>query len=79
MNLAALSPGNKAVICEFGEQGDSLVHRMMEMGLTPGAELEVVHRSPFGGAVAVRCRGTLIAIRLTDARAVVVKRVDHGA
>jgi Fe2+ transport system protein FeoA len=50
---------------------------MMEMGLTPGAEIEVTHRSPFGGALAVRCRGTLIAIRLSDAKAVVVKRLEY--
>lgn len=75
MKLAELKPGTRAVVWAFDEKQDSqaLASRMMEMGLTLGAEIRVEHEAPFGGAIAVRCRGTLIALRLEDAGIVEVK------
>lgn len=67
--LGALKPGARAIVCGFDSQDKEhdLSQRLMEMGLTMGAEIEVAHEAPFGGAIAVRCRGTLIALRLADA------------
>lgn len=75
MSLSALKPGARAVIAGFATQhhDSTLAHRMMEMGLTIGAEIEVAHLAPFGGAIAVRCRGSLIALRLDDAEIVQVE------
>jgi Fe2+ transport system protein FeoA len=61
VKLSTLKPGMSGTISEITSQ------RLMEMGLTVGAEVEVAHEAPFGGAIAVRCRGTLVAVRLTDA------------
>lgn len=74
MTLALLKPGQRALIIKFegDASSEALSTRMMEMGLTVGSEIEVVHEAPFGGAIAVRCRGSLIALRLTDARIVKV-------
>jgi Fe2+ transport system protein FeoA len=77
MSLSKLEPGSRAVIMDFirgsADGPGSLIQRMMEMGLTIGAEVEVAHRAPFGGGIAVRCRGTLIALRLTDAEKIQVR------
>ncbi len=51
----------------------SLQQRLMEMGLTEGVELVVEHFAPFGGGMAVRCRGVLIALRTEDAQFIHVK------
>lgn len=70
MSLSKLAPGTRAVILEYTEDDpkqDGLSRRLMEMGLTIGTEVEVAHKAPFGGAIAVRCRGALIALRLSDA------------
>jgi Fe2+ transport system protein FeoA len=71
MTLSNLKPGAHAVISNF-DSTNPLVIRMMEMGLTVGAKVEIAHVAPFGGSIAVRCRGTLIALRLTDAALVEV-------
>lgn len=69
MSLASLKPGARAVIKGFTAREDAadLTLRMMEMGLTVGSEIEVAYQAPFGGAMAVRCRGGLIALRNDDA------------
>jgi len=40
----------------------SMRQRLRELGLHVGDAVLVLHRGPFGGAMAIRCRGTLIAI-----------------
>lgn len=75
MTLAELKPGARATVRGFTEalnQQNPLSARLMEMGLTVGSELEVAFEAPFGGGLAVRCRGSLIALRLSDARNVEV-------
>lgn len=69
MSLANLKPGARAVIKAFTHREDAsdLTIRMMEMGLTVGSEIEVAYEAPFGGTIAVRCRGGLIALRTDDA------------
>lgn len=75
MSLAELRPGAHAVIKGFAnrEGADDLTLRMMEMGLTIGSEIEVAYEAPFGGAIAVRSRGGLIALRTSDATLIEVE------
>ena len=70
IKLAAIKPGARGTIIGFSKH--ELTNRLMEMGMTVGTEIEVAHEAPFGGAIAVRCRGTLIALRLDDAQIVEV-------
>lgn len=48
--------------------------RLLEMGMTPGATVEVVRRAPFGDPLQIRLRGYLLALHRAEARAV---RVQH--
>jgi Fe2+ transport system protein FeoA len=41
--------------------------RLMDLGFTPGVLLEMVRKGPRGKLMAVRVRGTVMAIRHTDA------------
>ena len=51
--------------------------RLLLMGLLEGALVQVVHQAPFfGDPIAVRVRGTLIALRRGEANCVRV--VPHG-
>ena len=45
-NLASLKPGEKAVIISFLDEDLSL--KLLEMGCTPGEEVEVEKIAPFG-------------------------------
>ncbi len=41
--------------------------RLMEMGLLPGARVEMVRRAPFGDPLEIRLRGYLLSLRSADA------------
>ena len=75
VKLGGLKKGAKAVIFRVGHESDhpDLVRRLLEMGLLEGSLVEVIHEAPFGGdPVAVRVRGSLIALRRQEANAVEV-------
>jgi len=54
------------------ERVDRLGDRLAELGLTPGAAVEVVRRAPFGGPLVVRVRDYLLSLRRGEAAAVAV-------
>jgi ferrous iron transport protein A len=79
--LGQLNPGATAKIISvgnFGECDAELVRRLLEMGLLEGAEVEVLHQAPFGGdPLAVRVRGSVVALRRNEANYVEVSVVNH--
>ena len=46
--------------------------RLMEMGLLPGARVEMVRRAPFGDPLEIRLRGYLLSLRSADAAGVLL-------
>lgn len=77
MKVSELELGSKAEITGFSEapKDIALVRRMMLMGLTIGSTIKLAHVAPFGGTIAVKCRGTLIAMRLSDANLIEVRKL----
>ena len=73
--LSALKPGERATV-----QAVSLAlptherRRFMDLGILPGAEVEVVMRSAGGDPTAYRVRGTLIALRKEQSQWIFVSR-----
>lgn len=52
----------------------ALQQRFMDIGILKGEQVEVMHRAPFGRSpIAVRVRGTIFALRESDARLIVVE------
>ena len=49
--------------------------RLLEMGLTAGAEVEVLRFAPLGDPVEIRVRGYSLSLRREDAKGVVVQVV----
>ncbi len=72
--LAQLIPGEKGVITAVRDTvGKEVLNRLLEMGLIEGSPVEMVHEAPFGGdPIAVRTRGTLIALRRNEAACILV-------
>jgi len=74
--LGELAPGACGRIHSVGAVRDcdpALARRLLEMGLLEGSRVEVLHQAPFGGdPVAVRVRGTLIALRRNEANLIEV-------
>lgn len=47
--------------------------RLMEMGLIPGVELEVIRRAPMGDPVEIRLRGYSLSLRGSEAAEIEVE------
>ena len=71
--LILLKPGERGVIKELQCTGQTR-RRFLDLGLVSGAVIEVVMKSFRGDPVAYRIGGTLLAIRLKDARKIIIKR-----
>ncbi len=75
LKLGQLQVGQRGRIVRVGVGSDSAdwVQRLMAMGFLEGSIAEVVHEAPFGGdPLAVRVRGTLLALRRQEANTIEV-------
>ncbi len=75
VKLGQLRAGQQGRIVAVGAGVESAawIQRLMAMGFLEGSIAEVVHEAPFGGdPLAVRVRGTLLALRRQEANAVEV-------
>lgn len=65
-SLAAVPAGTTVRIGSV--EGDRKTRfRLLELGFTPGQEITPVAAAPFGGPVAVALRGTIVALRSSEA------------
>ncbi|WP_243438864.1 FeoA family protein [Fundidesulfovibrio soli] len=64
--LRALKVGDKAIIARVNAEGE-LGRRIRDMGLVPGAEVEIVGRAPLKDPVALRLRGFTLSLRNNEA------------
>lgn len=53
--------------------GDDSV-RILEMGITPGIELQIIRRAPLGYPMEIKVRGYLLSLRKTEADCILVER-----
>ena len=53
--------------------GDSLVQRLLEMGLLEGEEIEVIGFAPFGDPIEVRLRDYRLSLRRSEAARITVQ------
>lgn len=70
--LRDLKPGERAFV-EHIEGGGALRRRMMDMGIVPGVELEVVRCAPWGGPLQVRLKGYYLAMRRGECAKILVR------
>jgi len=77
--LGDLKSGERACV-ECIQGGGAIRRRMMDMGIVPGVELEVVRRAPFGGPLQVRLKGYYLAMRRGECSKIVVAetKTHHG-
>ncbi len=69
--LAELKPGERAYV-ERIEGGGALRRRMMDMGIVPGVEIEVIRHALWGGPLQVRLKGYYLALRRGECAKIVV-------
>lgn len=65
-NLLSVSIGDSAVIDHLELAGTSK-QRLLDLGLTPGTNIQCLYEAPSGDPKAYLIRGTVIALRNQDA------------
>ena len=68
----------------IGDQGEmysildsELEQKLLEMGCTPGEQIEVVRKAPFGGPIAILVSSYVLSIRKEDAMKIEVKFLNN--
>ncbi len=77
-DLSQLRPGERATICEVGGHG-ALRRRLLDMGVVPGAEVEVVRVAPLGDPVEYMIKGYRLSLRRSEAARVAVEALPCAA
>ena len=68
---ADLKYGEKVKICSIDTSNPSH-QRILEIGFTPGQEIEIMSKTVFNDPIAFSVRGTLIAMRKKEADCIIV-------
>ncbi len=72
LSLSELAPGMRARLKELAVDG-ALRRRLFDLGLIPGTVIECRYLAPSGSPMAVRVRGTNLALRRQDAKKLFVE------
>ncbi|MBQ7065111.1 MAG: ferrous iron transport protein B [Firmicutes bacterium] len=75
MKLSLLKPGQSARIGSVGGEG-ALRQHFLDMGVIPGAELEIIKFAPMGDPVELRIHGYELTLRLDDAEKIDVDLLE---
>lgn len=72
MNLKEVKIGNTVTVAKIGGEG-AVKRRIMDMGITKGAEITVRKVAPLGDPIQVTVRGYELSLRKEDAENIEVK------
>lgn len=70
--LDCIEPGRKAKVIQVKGRGKGR-RRILEMGMVPGVEIEVIRKAPLGDPVEFRVKGYNLSFRKAEAELVVVR------
>lgn len=76
--LDELPKGKTAVICAVAGKKDSLRRHLLEMGLTPGAEVTLVKTAPLGDPLEFKVRGYELTLRREDAHNIEIRDIHRA-
>jgi len=71
MTIADLKPGQKGIV--KGWVSGSPPARLLEFGLLPGTQIELVRFAPFGDPIDIKVRGFHLTIRKQEASQILLK------
>jgi len=74
ISLDKLVPGESARIIKIGGRGP-IRRRLVDMGLTRGALIEMIKVSPLGDPVEYRVRGYHLSLRMSEAKTIQVELI----
>lgn len=77
MTLNELKAGDVALIKEIETKPDTK-RRLMDIGLTRGAEIEVLRFAPLGDPVEISVKDFCLALRMSDAKNILVTKIKKA-
>ena len=75
MKLSELKKGDKASIVAISSSNNALKRRMLDMGITTGAFVEVSKVAPLGDPICLRLRGYELCLRKSDLSGIEVNKL----
>ena len=78
MTLNELKIGETAIITEVGGEG-ALRQHFLDMGIIPGADIELVKFAPMGDPIQIIIHGYELTIRIDDAKHISVQKAEIKA
>ena len=72
--LGKLIPGQKGKVINLGEKGPAR-RRLMDMGITPGVEIEIVKVAPLGDPIEINLRGYELSLRKSEAEQIKIEQL----
>lgn len=72
--LRELVPGQKGKVVSLGEKGPGR-RRLMDMGITPGVEIQIVKVAPLGDPIEINLRGYELSLRKDEANQIKVDEI----
>ena len=75
--LRDLSPGEKCKVINLGEKGPAR-RRLMDMGITPGVEIQVIKVAPLGDPIEINLRGYELSLRKSEAEQIKVNQLSQS-
>lgn len=76
MKLSDLKSGEKGIVTGLKKSG-SCKRRFIEMGITPGVEIQMQKAAPFGDPIRIHLRGYDLSIRRNEAKDILVNRLEE--
>lgn len=73
--LGELQIGDSAKVAGFNQSGGGYRRKLLALGLTPGATIDIVRVAPMGDPVEIRVRGCNISLRKEEAAALDVEKL----
>lgn len=70
--LKELKPGEKAKVLKVSGEG-FIKRRILDMGLIPGAELEMERYAPLGNPVEIKLKGYHLSLRKEEAENIIIE------
>jgi ferrous iron transport protein A len=70
--LMDLAPGDESIVIRIGGSG-AIRQRLLDMGITRGASVRCYRLAPLGDPIEISVKGSLLAIRKSEARFVQIE------
>ncbi|MBD3305630.1 ferrous iron transport protein A [candidate division KSB3 bacterium] len=72
MTLKSVAPGSRVIVKKLTGHG-AVRRRLMDMGIIPGTEIEVLKVAPLGDPVEMKFKGYNLSLRRDEADMVIVE------